>query len=311
MGGFLNNILAQFQNLLNQWQPDILVYGTRLMVGIAALGGMMVVGRSAISGMKGGWLGLFQEMMFGFVKIACVYIIMGHIGDWGAGLASMGQAIGMAISGQSPYTLSPSGVFGWGLQLAHNLAVSRAASLWLTSPIGSVIDEITIHLILPVIWFCAAAMYLFVLLEMGFVIVFGPLLVAFATMDVAFPMLVNWAWWLLSLILKTVMIILILAFGAMMARQWSSAKPDGLMMIVEALLIFGLVWKFPDHVARLVSLRHGSALAFGEQMMGALWGAGAGAVSGAAGAGVEMAGQAARWVKGPESIQTFDSMAKL
>ena len=295
----LDTVLAQFQTILATWSPDLILYGTRLMIGVAFLGGALVISRSAIAGTSGEFGSMMLELMFGFMKIALVYTVMAHIAEWGKAIIDTGQQIGTTISGQSPYSMTPAGIYGLGIALSQNLAKAHALSLWFFDPVSSVLTEVVIYLVIPVTWFCIAILYFMTILESLWVVAFGPIVVAFSAMELMFPMLIQWFWWLLSVAMKLIAIVLVLSMAQILARDWSAAPPNGLVILLEGLIIFYVAWKIPAMVAHMVSIRTG-AMNMGEALMGAIAGSTTGAVTGAISEEAAVLGRAARNMTGVE-----------
>jgi hypothetical protein len=291
MAGFLNTVLASFTGILAGWQNDILTYGLRIASGIAVLGGCMSAVRAASKGTWGGWV---FEIMFGFFKLALVVAVMGNIFVWGQGIIDMGSQLASLISGQSPATITPTGIYSWGLEIAATLANIGTTSWWPSDWITNLITTILCNVIIPVIWFSAAAILLMVQLQAAFCLALGPIVVAFSAMEISFKILVDWIWGLVGLALKIVAVVLVLTEGVQLARTWivnlassggtlGITSDDGLML-VSSLLLFYCVWKLPNIIQGMVG---GSAsLGLGEAVMGSISGASTRAAASAATSGV-------------------------
>jgi hypothetical protein len=291
MAGFLNNVLAAFTGVLAGWQGDILTYGLRIATGISLLGGCMAVVRAGSKYQWGGWV---FELIFGLFKIALVFAVMGNIFIWGQGIIDMGTELASLISGQSPATITPTGVYDWGLELAYALANIAIKSWWPSDWIPNAITIFTCNIVIPVIWFCAAAILFMVQLQAAFCLALGPIGVAFSAMEISFRILVDWIWGMVGLALKIVAVVLILTEGIQVAKIWlvslvSSSGASGILgydaaLIVSSLLLFYLLLKLPSVVQGWVG---GSAsLGLGEAIMGSIAGASTRGASNVASAGV-------------------------
>jgi TrbL/VirB6 plasmid conjugal transfer protein len=298
MGDFLNNVLIAFTGTLAGWQGDIQVYGLRIASGIAVLGGCMAAVRAASKGTWGGWV---FEIMFGFFKLALVVAVVGNIFLWGQGVIDMGTELASLISGQSPATITPTGFFNWGLELAGALINLATLSWWPSDWIPNLITIFIAYITIPVIWFCAAIILLMVQLQSAFCLALGPTVVAFSATEVSFKILVEWIWGMVGLALKIVAIVLILTEGIQLAKQWlvnlaGSSGALGILnydaqLLIESLLLLYCLWKLPNIIQGMVG---GSAsLGLGEAIMGAMAGASA---RGAARAATAGAGEIAKQV---------------
>jgi P-type conjugative transfer protein TrbL len=290
----LNSAQDAFAAAITAYYPLLLIYGTRILGAVALLGFGVICVRLA-------WtrsiIGAVEELLGGILKLGLCYAVMANLDTWGNAIVDTGKTIGTQVAGVSPYTLTPSGIYGQGLALVSLLTYSRSFGMWF-----HLIDDLVnflLAIIIPLIWLAAALMYFFVLLEALWVIATGPIITGFSALDYTFEMFMRWLWRLLAIAVKIMALLLILAVGMALAIDWASILTGaGLdvnthrifydtLTVAESILFLLCVWFLPNAAMRLVSAT-GTALGFGE---GLLAGA-ASAASGAASAGASKAASA-------------------
>jgi len=293
-GLLLNNILQTLTTQMQNWYPQLLLYGTRLLavltlVQFAYIGIDLVASHDATR--------LLDDMTTAVIRVGLVYVLLNNAADWGTAVVNTGTQIGQAVTGQSPGVLTPSGVFQSGLNLVGILWQAKAAGGWLHPVQDFELMFLSTGVILA--WAGAAFIYLGALLEGAWVVYSGPIIVCFAALTSTAPMLIQWATRVLAIALKIAVLLLVLAVGLGLAQTWSQQLAENsshivtngwlpFQTLVESILFGYLVYKVPGAVSSIVS---STAFDFGESLLSSSGSAlGEGAQQGAA-AGARLAGQ--------------------
>jgi hypothetical protein len=257
----LDGTLAGFTAAINAYLPLLIVWGTRLLGAVTFIGfGYAMI--QAVS--ERDWFGTIMKFGWGAVRISMVYVFMANIDTWGPGFPTMGQIIGTDVSGQSPSVMTPSGVYGMGLQIVNVMIQNYHFFDWFKHPI----DDFYTHLIVlatQIFWFSAACVYLGVLLEAKWYVAKGPVTVCFATFDHTWPILHNWFITLLQVGIRLLAAMLILAIAIILDATWLAqiqglglsynANPiqNALIQLVESLILFYAIWALPRKAAGIVT----------------------------------------------------------
>jgi len=293
-GLLLNNILQTLTTQMQNWYPQLLLYGTRLLavltlVQFAYIGIDLVASHDATR--------LLDGMTAAVIRVGLVYVLLNNAADWGMAVINTGTQIGQAVTGQSPGVLTPSGVFQSGLNMVGTIWRAKAASGWLHPFQDVEFTFVSFGIILA--WAGTAFIYLGALLEGAWVVYSGPILVCFAALTSTAPMLIQWATRVLAIALKIAVLLLVLAVGLGLAQSWSQQLSDNssnistdfwlaIQSLVQSILLCYLVYKVPGAVSSIVG---STAFDFGESLLSSTGSAlGEGAQQGAA-AGARLAGQ--------------------
>src|SRR5438874_11671869 len=114
---YLNQTLGDFLNTINtQWQPWILIYGIRILWFLAIL----AFGVNAVIHIfKRDLGGLLDGLAYTAISIGILAVIFENAIPWANAVEQTFEQIGATITGQSPATLTPTGVFtqGWVIAL--------------------------------------------------------------------------------------------------------------------------------------------------------------------------------------------------
>src|SRR5215472_9510162 len=204
--------------------------------------------------------GIIQAVRaLGLVRVGVVYAVMSHGMEWGTDIINTGQTIGAAVSGESPASLTPSGIYSTGLSLIDAIYDARAWGMWF-HPIQD-LALLSVTIITQMTWLATASIYLWALIESVYAVAINPILVCFAPLEYTFPMLVTWGQRLLALCTKIIALLLVLAVGMALAADWSNylnVLGHGIndhrvyyatVTLVESLVFLSAVWWLPNEGA--------------------------------------------------------------
>jgi len=255
----LNAALASFTGAIQGYFPLILLWGARLLTGVAFLGFGYALLQAVL---KRDWMGTFMAFGFGAIRIALVYGVMNNLWFIGSALPDMGGVIGAQVSGQSPNVLSPSGIYDLGLNIVSLLFQNRHLGGWFNLVADG--EFLLLIVLTQVTWFGAALVYLWTLFECQWYVVKGPVTICFAAFDHTWPTFINWFVQLLRAGIKLMATLIILAVGLFVAQQWTATLKAlgvsinmnpaeyGAIQLVEGILFFYAVWTQPAKAAAII-----------------------------------------------------------
>jgi hypothetical protein len=112
--GILDQVLADFTTAANSYFPMILIDAERILTAVVVVQFCFL---AIQAGRTWDLLGWVETFLFGIIRIALVRVVLDNLWTWGNGLFETGREIGLAISGQSPDVMTPSGIFTLGLNM--------------------------------------------------------------------------------------------------------------------------------------------------------------------------------------------------
>ena len=307
----LNGILADFTAAANGYFPLVLLYSVRILAAIVTL---QICYLSIQAALRWDLMSMFEAFFLGFVRIALVWAVMDHLWDYANGFINTAEQIGADVSGQSPGTLTPSGVYDLGLSVIGQLYRARTFGMWLHP-----IDDIALMFVAIVTQLTFGAvglLYLWTLLEGLYHIAKGPIVLCWSAFDCTWEVLARWAEKLLGLSIKILSTVLMLAVGIALTGKWSAyLNGVGLaindhrifyatLALIESLAFFAGAWIVPRMVAANIHANVGTGTS-GDAGANSMWGmgqaAGAMAVS-AAPAAAKGAVQLGKYIQGEIAV---------
>src|SRR5215469_17075482 len=121
---------------------------------------------------------LLIHVLLGIIRVAIVVAIFDNAFEWATDIVQTGADIGTNISGISPTSLTPSGVFNTGLSVAQTIFAAKASGGWLSDAVQAV-EFLLVGTAVGAAWLVASLLYLGALLESILLIYGGPLVIAF------------------------------------------------------------------------------------------------------------------------------------
>jgi len=304
----LNEVLNQFVTAIQTtWWPLLELYGIRILLLLAGVQIAMIAVSSVLTRNV---TFLLDDLVTGLIRIGICWFVFTNAATFGQAVIDTGTSLGQAVSTLSPLTLTPSGVLNQGLQLAAIVWQSKASGGWLTSAVQD-LEFFFVGAVIVTCWSGAALIYLGGLLEAAALVYGGPIVIAFTPFHWTAELLVRWALSVLAVAIKIAILLMTLAVGMAIARNWTEALSIAsttlttnlwnlMLSTVESLIFVYLVLKLPALFTNLIG---GSPLfTFGQSFvsmaMGALGGGAASAGSAAASAAGSAISSAAGGVGG-------------
>jgi P-type conjugative transfer protein TrbL len=292
----LDGVLQDFTAAANSFYPLILLYAVRILAAIVTL---QICYLSIQAALRWDLMGMFEAFFLGFVRIALVWAVMDHLWDWANGFINTAEEIGADVSGQSPSTLTPSGVYNLGLHIISTLYGARSFGMWF-----HLIDDIVfmvVTLATQITFAAVGLVYLWTLLEALYHIAKGPIVLCWTAFDLTWEVLARWGERLLGLSLKVLSMLLMLAVGITLTGKWSTYLSGvglgindhrvfyAVLALIESLAFFAGVWIVPRMAASNIHAQLGGA-GGGEAGAASMWEMGKSA-GGAAAGGAVVAGK--------------------
>jgi hypothetical protein len=260
----LNTVLADFTHALTAYEPDLVVWGMRILGVIL----FMQFGYLAVKMAMGrDFMGMIYTFFTGLLCMGAVLVLMNFSIEVGSDLVMVGQQVGQQVSHQSPSTMTPSGVYNLGLTIIGTIWENRTLGMWLNP-----IDDIALVLIVVLTWItwaCSALIYLWALIEAIWVVMIAPMALCFAPFEYTWPTLISWGAYALKTGIKVLALLLILAAGTVLARTWA-ADLAGLgaainknrvyyatVALVESIVFLVSVWILPNQAAKIIQTTSG------------------------------------------------------
>lgn len=267
--GVLDQALADFLSAMQGYVPELLIWGIALLSAIVFAGLAYAL---LMSILNHDWFATFMNVGFAAVRVVIIYLVYENFADLGSMFPEMGRTVGASVSGISPSILTPSGFYSLGLTIVDLLFKARHFGAWFN--LVADIEFLTLIVGTMLIWFAAAARYMFTLIELEWFFLKGAIAVCWAAFPHTFITLENWAVQMLRTGIRLIATLLILAIGLVIANGWTSALATlgytintnsvayGATQLAEACVLLWAVWKLPQKADALIisSGAAGSAL---------------------------------------------------
>jgi P-type conjugative transfer protein TrbL len=297
--GILDTALQQFQDAASTHAAIVLDDAARILTVAAMVYFLALLLQEFMGPHENNFRRLFWVTVTGLFRIGVLNTVISHAWEWGTAVTNTGSQIGADISGLSPASLTPSTIFGYGAHVVGDIWGARSLGMWL-----DISGDVTLGVLSLITLICygIAGVYLFwVLLEAAYVVLFGPLYIAFSALEWTWPSLFSWAGEVLATTFKLIAVTTMLGIGASIADDWISAFDSAGTLInlhrdwyansalIEALVFVFLTTGVPIVVGRLIKTHMGShGYGFSEAGYGRMTAA---AWTGARLAGVPAAGR--------------------
>lgn len=263
----LDDVLNSFTAVAANAYPQLTEIGLLIMASLFVL----QLGIVAVGVYSGNVESLLQGLLMGLVRMSVIWAIMQHIYDWGGDIIATGKIIAAQVTGHSPDTITPSGVYDMGLTLTG--AIWHATSWGLWFHLTSLSTLVLVTIAIQVTWFAAACVYLWLLLEATFAVTCGGILVCWSALEYTYDTLIAWGGWLLNIAIRIVVMMLMLSGGTLLAQGWID-KLNGygfffnphrtayaVETLIESLIFFFIVWLLPYSIGRIIRTTGGGSYA--------------------------------------------------
>jgi len=295
---FLNTALSDYESAIQGvWAPVMQAQGIQILLAVGAIAfAVYAIQLLATHDLPTFILGL----AYTFVSLSILHTVFLYGQDLAIDLLNGFLGWGQQVSGQSPATLTPSGVMEQGLQLMRIFWGAAGKASWWVAPM-SAMEDLVCSIVIVATFAVASIIYLLALMEVWALIIGASVLLAFAPLPWTWSIFPGWGLRVLASCVKTFFLLAVIALGMTEAGGWtvsmaatSGSIPENvsLMMqaVVESLLFVGLVYYIPRLMASLVTGGAGAAITAGETILAGIVGEGA---SQAASTGKAIGGAAA------------------
>ena len=290
----LDSVLTDFTNAAGAYYPIVVIWAVRILATMTfAQAGLLAVGMLRKRDL-GGMLELF---LFGMIRVLAIYVIMANLWEWASAIVDTCKTVGIAVSGQSPNVLTPSGIYTLGLNVCATLLKARTFAL-IIHPVDDAFF-IAVVFAIQIIWLAAGMIYLWVQIEAVYLIALGPIKLCWTSFDYTYPTLLTWAESLLRAGVKLLALLIVSAAGMKLATDWNTYL-NGLgttinsnrmfyatLALVEALVFFIALWHLPKRASQNIRVEAaGGGADTDEGAAGTMLAAGGRAAQAAGGAAI-------------------------
>jgi P-type conjugative transfer protein TrbL len=276
MPPFLDTVLSDFQHGINALTPLIVIYGMPIFGTIALLAFAAAAFMSMVRRDLGATL---DALAYTIAVIACGEWFFSEAVPWMTALQQTFIQYGQQLTGQSPATLTPSGVLAQGVIIAAQLMAAAGKRSWFFMSLAE-FSALFSGVIVMVTFLGVAIMLLLCELELTAVIVLGSIVLIFSVLPWVLPSLQRYALTILSLGVKLVTLLCIVGLGLIEAAGWANDLATNaaklttdfhliLLPAGEAILFVAAAYFAPNMIGGLVSGGSGSSMGLGEMFLGA------------------------------------------
>lgn len=266
----LDNVLATLTNAATGEYAQLTTYGHDIMVALFVL----QLGIVVASVPWGDIYTLLHGIFLGLLRMGIIWAIMDHIYDWGGDIIDTGKVIGASLTGLSPDSLTPSGVYSLGLNMIGILLHDRSWFMWLHP--GNDVLLLVLIFITWFTWLGAAFVWLWLLLESVFAIATGGILVCWSALEYTVPTIYAWGGWLLNIAIRILVTLIVLSVGTILVQGWvNDLSGLGLTInahrmfyatqaLVESVIFFFVIWYIPNHIGNIIRTHQGGGGSLGS-----------------------------------------------
>jgi P-type conjugative transfer protein TrbL len=290
--GFLDTALNDYINAINGvWAANFQTTGVNILLSLGAFSFAIYMLYLLVGG------GDFWSLIMGFgmtcLSLGALYCVFLFAETFASEIYTGFQHWAQQVTGESPATLTPSGLMEQGLQLARIFWAASGLASWFRAP-TSALATVICSIVVVVAFGFASIILLLAQIEIWSLIVGGFILLAFASLPWTWGMFPGWGMSILSLCIKIFFIFAIVAVGLTEARAWTVAMAGASTTIVEdasiaweaaleSILFLGLIYYVPNFMAAKVLGSGGPVMGAGEAFLGGLMATGAWTGASAAG----------------------------
>ncbi|MBV8054582.1 MAG: type IV secretion system protein [Deltaproteobacteria bacterium] len=265
--GILDDALHQLQDAAATHAFTMLDDASRILTVCAMVYFLALLAQDLMGPHENNLRRLFWVAVTGLFRIGVLNTVIRHAWEWGTAVTDTGSQIGADLAGLSPSSLSPSDIFGYGAHIIGDIWGARSLGMWFH--LGSDAVLILVSIVTIVAYAAAAIFYFWVLLEAAYVVLFGPLYIAFSALEWTWPSLFSWAGEVLATTFKLLAVTTMLGIGTSLADDWAATFDSAGTLInlhrneyADSALIQSLVFLFittavPIVAARLVKTHAG------------------------------------------------------
>jgi TrbL/VirB6 plasmid conjugal transfer protein len=232
----LNDVLLRIVEAVMVYYPTLVLIMSGLLAGLAVLHLAMPAIHSIG---RGNLTSLLPDFAITLLRIGLLLVCMDNVADWGNDIIDGMQQVASNVTGASPATITPSGVFNAGLGLYSTLEDAYGTGGW---------------------WH---PIYLLTLIAARWVIYTGPIWIALAALEQTYDSFIQWGVKLIGLGVYVLLQIMVIAVGLTMVQSWSAELTNNaaaitsnlywlLRSLAEAAVFCWMVAYIPNYMLSLV-----------------------------------------------------------
>jgi len=293
--------LSDFTTAALNYQPLLVLWAVRILTATTFLGGAILMVETA---QRRDFRGMLDVLFIGLLRIGIVYCILANSLPFGQAIIELGSTVAQQTTGLSTMSLTPSGIVALGSDTVSTFASAGTYMMFL-HPIDA-IQYAILTLAIRLVWFILAVLYLFTLLQAAWAVAVGPIILSFSTLQWTGACLFLWFEALLTVAIKLMATLLVLAIGMVEAQGWATYF-HGLgisinfhpidyatLALLEVAVFATLLWILPVVAHRMIRMHLGSGMTWDGAGAGSLLTAGKKAAAAIAGAAKTAAKSAAK-----------------
>jgi P-type conjugative transfer protein TrbL len=272
--GFLDTALGDMQNGINVLIPLIITYGLPIFASIALLAFAVAAVMSMVRRDLGA---ILDSLSYTIMLIAFGEWAFGSAVTWMTAVQDTFIEYGERLTGQSPATLTPTGIILEGLNIANQLFHAAALRGWFFISMAQV-EAFIAGAFVFLAFLGVAIMLLLCELALTAVIVIGSIVLIFSVLPWVLPSLQAYGLAVLSLGMKLITLFCVVALGLIEAASWSHDLAalgtaitkdihNILLVSAEAILFVIAAYYLPNLISSLVSGGVGPTFGLGEAFL--------------------------------------------
>jgi type IV secretion system protein TrbL len=213
----LDNTLAGIITAVQTEYPLLVITMGAILAGLATLHLAMPAIRSIGNGNLTGFL---PDFAITLLRVGLLLVFMTNVAQWGNDIVDGMKQVAGNVTGMSPATLTPSGVFNAGLVIVSTLEQAAGKFHW-WHPILAIEYAILIAIVF-LAFFAAAVIYLLTLIAATWVIYTGPIWIALAGLEQTYDTFITWGIRLIGIGVYVLLQIMVIAVGMTLIQGWSA-----------------------------------------------------------------------------------------
>jgi type IV secretion system protein TrbL len=213
----LDNTLAGIVAAVQTYYPSLVIIMTAILAGLAMLHLAMPAIRSIG---HGNLVGFLPDFAITLLRVGLLLVLMANVADWGNDIIDGMQQVASRVTGQSPATITPSGVFNAGLTIVSTLETATGKGHW-WHPILDIEYAVLIAIVF-LAFFAAALIYLLTLIAATWVIDTGPIWIGLAGLEQTYDSMITWGVRLIGIGVYVLLQIMVIAVGLTLIHTWST-----------------------------------------------------------------------------------------
>jgi type IV secretion system protein TrbL len=213
----LDNTMAGIVAAVQTEYPLLVITMGAILAGLATL---HLAGPAIRSIGNGNLTGFLPDFAITLLRVGLLLVLMANVADWGNDIVSGMQQVAGRVTGASPSSLTPSGVFNAGLVIVNTLEIASGKFHWWQPILW--IEYAILTGIVFLAFFAAAVIYLLTLIAAAWVIYTGPIWIALAGLEQTYDTFITWGIRLIGISVYVLLQIMVIAVGMTLIQGWSA-----------------------------------------------------------------------------------------